>query len=268
VTDAPNTVVGNIHLSLDAAQLVHPSDISTRFDGVPDERTRTEIEERVRTVLLHSLSSALEEGVPPAEDQSEGPDVGLAGWPISRSRQQNLQQAVKTALGGLATAQSCICFGTPPGDLIALRAQDIIWFDPAGNWVTPPGGAASWVIAVALDSAPFNWARLVLRNGATWNPPVLRSQVLVGLANETDWAKEIEAFNLCSDRIGAVYQAGPNGTPRRMLLSAPDCREGADTIVFNKPGFLGFWHPVGHFPPSSFFRAFGGTVADFTWVID
>jgi hypothetical protein len=187
---------------------------------------------------------------------------------IAERRQRGLREAVRAAIDGVATEQTCVCAGNPRGDRIALRAENIVWRDSAGNWVPPPSGREFWTIAVALDAAPFNWARLELRNGEVWSPPVPRSQVLVGLANSTDWDKEIEAFNLCSGRIGSVYQSGRNILPRRMLLSVPNCREGADTIVFHKPGAFGFWHPVGHFPPGLFFRAFGGTVADFVWVID
>jgi hypothetical protein len=57
-------------------------------------------------------------------------------------------------------------------------------------------------------------------------------------------------------------------TPRWMLLEKSSCREGADTIVFRKPGFLGIWHDVGHVPPELFWQAFGGTVCDFRWAID
>jgi hypothetical protein len=123
-----------------------------------------------------------------------------------------------------------------------------------------------------LDSAPFNMARVIVADGATFSPPVSMTEALIGLANATSWDKEIWADNLCSGRIGSVFQAGTNATARRMLLQQAVCREGADTVVFRKPGFFGIWHDVGHFPPGSgpggFWRFFGGTVADFTWVVD
>jgi hypothetical protein len=119
-----------------------------------------------------------------------------------------------------------------------------------------------------LDSATFNQAQLIVADGATFSPPVSMTEAVIGLANATDWDKEIWAANLCSGRIGSVFQAGPNATPRRMRLRQADCREGADTIVFRKPGFFGIWHDVGHLAPGGFWRWFGGTVADFTWVVD
>jgi hypothetical protein len=53
-----------------------------------------------------------------------------------------------------------------------------------------------------------------------------------------------------------------------MRLDLAVCWSGADTIVFRKPGFWGIWHDVGHFPATQFWRAYGGTVADFMWSID
>jgi hypothetical protein len=95
------------------------------------------------------------------------------------------------------------------------------------------------VIAVKLDSAGWNWARLLLSDGATANPPVPKNQVLVGLANRTDWPKEIWAQNFCTGRIASVFQSGMNSTPNWMRLDLAVCWSGADTIVFRKPGFWG-----------------------------
>jgi hypothetical protein len=92
--------------------------------------------------------------------------------------------------------------------------------------------------------------------------------VVLGLANQTDWAKEIWAQNFCSGRVASVFQSGTNTTPNRIRLDVAVCWSGADTVVFRKPGALGFWHDVGHFGAPAFWQAFGGTVADFTWVFD
>lgn len=132
------------------------------------------------------------------------------------------------------------------------------------RWNVATCPAAS--IGIAAEGRAQGSARC--RPQVHFRPPVPRNQVLVGLANGTDWAKEIWSENVCSGRLGSVYQDGPNLTPRRMLLNMPTCREGTDTIVFRKPGFWGIWHDVGHFPPELFWQAFGGTVADFTWVTD
>jgi hypothetical protein len=97
---------------------------------------------------------------------------------------------------------------------------------------------------------------------------VSKNQALIGLANQTDWAKEIWVENLCAGRTASVFQSGTNSAPNRMRLDQAECWQGADTIVFRKPGFWGIWHDVGHFPPGLFWQAFGGTWADFSWVVD
>ena len=56
----------------------------------------------------------------------------------------------------------------------------------------------------------------------------------------------------------------PKGVPSK----SPYFGEGTDTIVFRKPGFWGIWHDVGHFQSDTFWQAFGGTWADFSWFVD
>ncbi len=267
--DSVDDVLRNAHLRVEKARLVDPHSVSIRVDGVADEQTRTAVEQLVRDTLSRSWNRPFAEATADTPEGAPGRlHVALAGLPVGERRRRGLERAVRAAIQGVAAEQSSVCFGNPRGDLLEFGASQIVWWDSAGNWIAPPDGEEFWKIGIQLDVARFNAAELQLRNGATWSPPVPRSQVLVGLANDTDWAKEIEAFNLCSGRIGSVYQSGRNAVPHRMLLSAPNRREGADTIVFHKPGFAGFWHPVGHFPPVWFWRAFGGTVADFVWRID
>jgi hypothetical protein len=54
----------------------------------------------------------------------------------------------------------------------------------------------------------------------------------------------------------------------RIRLDAPGCWEGADTIVFPKPGFWGVWHDIAHMPPEEFWPVFGGTKINFVWITD
>ena len=267
-----------VDLHLRPAQRVDPLDFSIRLDGLENAGCV----ERVRRELARSLRRGMfaDSDAITAKDQrvEDTLDVTVSGRLTSSERQEGLNQLLRAAVqeeidrlpSAARASDMCVCASGVPGDRINLTSAQIHWFVD-GVWTLPPDpipGEDFWVIAVQLDSAPFNWARLILRNGATFNPPVPRDQVLVGLANGTDWAKEIWSENLCSGRLGSVYQDGPNLTPRRMLLNMPTCREGTDTIVFRKPGFWGIWHDVGHFPPELFWQAFGGTVADFTWVTD
>lgn len=166
-----------------------------------------------------------------------------------------------------AAASVCVCAGGVHGDRINA-SPPYPWWDAVGNFLPPPSGTPPWVIAVSLDTARWNWALLLLSDGATANPPVPKSQVVVGLANSTSWAKEIWAQNFCIGRMASVFQSGTNTTPNRIRLDRAVCWSGADTIVFRKPGFLGTWHDVGHYGATEFWQVFGGTVADFTWVFD
>jgi hypothetical protein len=191
-------------------------------------------------------------------------------------RQAQLEDTVRAVVSGAevgdrpsaAPAAMCVCASGVPGDRIGLGGPPYPWWSASGAFIPPPGGTSPWVIAVRLDTPGWNWARLTLSDGALANPPVPKNQVLVGLTNATSWAKEIWADNLCSGRTIAVFQSGTSSTVQRMRLDAPQCWAGADTVVFRKPGFLGIWHDVGHFPPEFFWPAFGGTLADFRWVFD
>src|ERR1700751_3036516 len=216
-----------VDLHLRPAQRVDPLDFSIRLDGLENAGCL----ERVRRELARSLRRGMfaDSDAITAKDQrvEDTLDVTVSGRLTSSERQEGLNQllraAVQEEIGRLPSAarasDMCVCASGVPGDRINLTSAQIHWFVD-GVWTLPPDpipGEDFWVIAVQLDSAPFNWARLILRNGATFNPPIPRNQVLVGLANGTDWAKEIWSENLCSGRLGSVYQDGPNLTPRRML---------------------------------------------------
>jgi hypothetical protein len=267
---------GAVDLELGPATQVPSGEFSIRVDGVEPDQA-----EAVRRRVAETLQRRWDMGVSAAPErpagQREAPAepgqirVGLVGPSTFPTRQRELEDSARAAvaseMGSDRAAEGvCICMSGVPGDQMALTADFIPWF-VNGVWTPPPGGGPAWIIGIALDSG-WNWARLTLRDGATVNPPVPKSQALVGLANSTDWAKEIWADNLCSGRIGSVFQEGTNSTPRRMLLNAPDCWEGTDTIVFRKPGFWGIWHDVGHVRPDVFWQAFGGTWGDWNWVID
>jgi hypothetical protein len=262
-------------LYLGRTETVTGDNLHFRFQGIDDP-----LKESLQGQIAQILGERSDASDPsPYQGLETAPvDIGLTLPARSTVLEQTIRESVAATVSRYHVGQSArpsaevgsVCFGYLPGDRIAMRQEEIIWRDSNGMYQGPPnsGPGADWIIAVALDNVPWNVARLRLRNGATAQPPVPENQVLVGLANGTDWPKEIWAANLCSGRLGSVYQEGPNSIPRRLLLDAPSAREGADTIVFRKPGFFGIWHEVGYFPPELFWRAFGGTVIDFTWVTD
>lgn len=269
--------IENAHVIVEAA--TRPTgDVDIRIDGVSEDDR-----DAVRRVVQESIDQALTgrragRRARARTDANRGLiHVGVSPLTTDWALRAEIASRVEDALSDTALALSpCTCAGSYPGDRINARMSEIIWRNAAGDWLVPPptvsmpqpGPDDPWVIAVALDLAPWNYARLLVFDGARRNPPILRTQTLIGLDNVTDWPKEIYSYNLCSGRVAAVNQNGPSRDVHRMLVDRAVCASGADTIVFRKPGFFGVWHDVGHFPSDFFWAAFGGTAADFTWVFD
>lgn len=258
-----------VDLHLESVGPANPREVSVRIEGIGAEfaenvvlRVVDRLKRHWNTELRGDPSSLRPMPVGKGVASGDVPiDVSLNGTFSGSARKQiedDIRDTVAAArtdgdggggngAGGSGPVQ--VCMSAIPGDLIGERTRladgtflgegRILW--RAGNgspvWVDPPGGGTSWTVLARLDSAPFNYARLIIEDGTRHDPPVPSGQVLVGLANQTDWAKEIWTFNLCSGRLGSVYQEGTNPTARTMLLSRPSGREGADTIVFRKPGF-------------------------------
>jgi hypothetical protein len=246
-----------------------------RMTGIEAEATEA-IRRRVAALVVGSGSAwpGSTEGQvssPCIEEETEAVQVGVVG-PSDPARKRELEHEVRRIVaeevGAARAAGTCVCYGYLPAQEVRIRPEEILWFDSNGVWKPPPGPYADWLIAVFLDVQGWNAAALHVWDGATNNPPIPKNQVLVGLANGTSWPKEIWADNLCSGRVSSVYHETTNASYRRMLLGSPDCYNGADTIVFRKPGLFGIWHEVSHFEPNDFWRAFGGTRCDFHWVKD
>jgi hypothetical protein len=198
--------------------------------------------------------------------------VGLMG-PADPADRRDLERQVRAIVaeetrGDRAASAGCVCYGYLPAQELRVRPEESSWYDSAGVWQPELNGRPDWLVAVFLDVQGWNAAALHVWDGSALSPPVPRNQVLLGLANGTSWPKEIWADNLCSGRVASVYQETTNPIFRRMLLDAPDCYAGVDTVVFRKPGLFGIWHEVCHFEPNDFWRAFGGTRCDFVWVKD
>jgi hypothetical protein len=95
---------------------------------------------------------------------------------------------------------------------------------------------------------------------------VKADEMEVGLTTRVEWAKEIQAWSICRGAIASVKQERRNSTPAYMKLKN-ECR-GADTILFNKPGWFGKWWTVSHLDPSQFWKLFGGMRLTFDWRFD
>jgi hypothetical protein len=166
-----------------------------------------------------------------------------------------IQQASHTA------GQTCICMATGvPGE-----TQDLSGLNPLP---APPAGQNFLTIGVVFTHPVYgvitDTLRLTIEDGAPFG--LGASDMLVGLASEVDWAKEIVSWNLSRGRLASVFQAQTNASPNFMQLKR-ECN-GADTILFNKPGFLGVWGTRANFDFQLFWTVFGGKRLTFTWVTD
>jgi hypothetical protein len=127
--------------------------------------------------------------------------------------------------------------------------------------VEDPSRADSWI---------SDGLRMEVMEASSVNPSMTigPDQMLVGLATEVDWAKEIAAWSLCQRRaLSTVHQERKTSTPDWMVITK-GCRL-TDTVVFRKPGwFFGVWVDVAHFAPEQFWNALGGKAVLFTWVGD
>jgi hypothetical protein len=91
--------------------------------------------------------------------------------------------------------------------------------------------------------------------------------VLVRLVIETKWAKEITAWNTCSNAgVGKLTATQTNGAP--VSLRVFKFLGGTSTLVFRKPKFAGWWTDLFHFDPQQFWTVLGGKVVTFTWKKD
>ena len=88
----------------------------------------------------------------------------------------------------------------------------------------------------------------------------------VGLVSSVAWPKEIVAWNLCSSCMSSVFTASPS--PKIMIMRIKQGCGETDTLVFRKPGFLGWWYNDFNFDFAKFWTVFAGKEVIFTWLAD
>jgi hypothetical protein len=197
-----------------------------------------------------------------------------ASWTVN-SKGASMLACTGQDLGGdeIGNANSSM-WDNLASDLTAKYGSPIPW---KPTWKPPPPNPdtgevyTNWIFAVALDNAPWNWAALKIEDGAP--DSVAPNQVLLGLANKTDWAKEVYYWNSCAGQKVSVHQSGPSDIATYMSISIdmpPYPPNPIPSLLFRKPGWFGVWHDVGHFPlfHTRFAEFFGGTKATFIWVVD
>jgi hypothetical protein len=282
----------SVDLQLGPAQPVPADDLSVKIEGDVIAQDHP-VHRRVADVLARQREkdpfATAAKDTAPLRESGAGPDavaLEVLGQSLGPTYQRALEDAIRPeiedelgngvepGLGGVGPAglhtPPCVCVHVGlGGDRIGGWFATPPWF-ASGAWTPPPPatGRDFWRVGVLLDSAPFNTGVFTLRDGATANPPLARTETLIGLTNATSWAKQIWATNLCSGRVKSVFQRGTNAIAHQMPLIRLSCRQGIDTLEFSKPGFFGAWHDVGHIPPEEFWKHFGGTWAIFDWQVD
>lgn len=226
-------------------EFLDESGLRTSLDELPlPESDRRILEAKIRqlsrrTTRLRPIDG---DGGVDREDSEEPP---ARPRPPRRPSSGTIQQASHIS------DHICICMVTGiPGAMISLINYNPSILPPAHTIAfLPPSGDA--VICRVEPGAPFG---------------IGPTEIRVGLASAVSWAKEIVAWHLCRGRLSTVFQEGTNSTANFMLLER-GC-DGADTIIFRKPGFLGIWVDVFHLESRLFWPMFGGKRLTFTWLID
>jgi hypothetical protein len=238
-------------------EFLDESNLRSSLSGLPlSESDRSILEAKVR--LLARRMRQHQQDPRYLQIEGGGYEDGTERPPPKRPPLGTIQQA------SFAPGHICICMATGvPGTVQSLSGNNPL---PA-----PPPGRNFLTIAVFLTVNTIlgprfsgDTLRLIVEPGAPFG--IGPSEMQVGLASTVTWAKEIYAWNLCRGKVASVSQSGPNTTPSFMLLTR-GCN-GADTIVFTKPQFLGIWADVANFDFTLFWTVFGGRRLTFTWLTD
>lgn len=158
---------------------------------------------------------------------------------------QNAPQANVT----VQSARICMDNGTGiPGEAIVLRA-------PSDDWKFPKNAA----FFRHDDIIFFSW-----RDGPFGTDQV---ELELVISDHTDWAKQLQAWNTCSNtRIATIEQTVKDGPPVTMRVRRGPGQ--TDLVVLRKPKFLGIWTDVYHLDPDTFWRFFGGKILTIDWKAD
>ena len=243
--------------------------ITVSLKGLPGTEDTHRLEANIRKLITseirkYSQNPAL--AVPsnallPDTDTTPDVHISLSKLGIPNEKVQlleaHLENKIKAELGKNQLALASICATVIPGKMVD--------FSPvltAINTVPPRNG--EWTIAWFEPNSTN--PEDVFRIEVFADPLPRKDNAVVGLAVTTSscWAKEIELFNMCQNRVGSIYMGGCNAVPNSVLITQQD----VDTIVFRKPKFLGIWTDMYNDDPTQFWQIFGGRTTVFTWFAD
>jgi hypothetical protein len=250
VSDEDKTRIENALQELITAQVINQAYDEVRAIGISNEfldesdlqtslRDLPLPESDIRILEAKTRQLARQMMLPPRDGGDGGPKDGNQRPPSGTILQASH-----------SSGHICICMAAGiPGSTLSLAGLNPL---PQGN------------LLLSVRFSTGDLLRLLVEPGAPFG--IGANQTQVGLASSVSWAKEIVAWNLCRGRLSSVFQATTNSTPTFMLLQR-GC-DGADTIIFRKPGFLGIWYDIGHFDDRLFWTVFGGRRLTFTWLVE
>lgn len=236
--------------------LVNPAEHASLEGLSLNERDRLRLEAKIRQLVMR-----LNE--PNLDKYDVEPDPGKG-----RPQRPHTDGGTGTVPQSLEGDDFCICVT----GLMSMPGTEQYWgtIDPVP---APPSGKQyiRLLIALWIDTISghiFSGDTLVLdiEDGAQYGLGSDDMQVGLSVWGTISWPKEIYAWHPCRGRIAAVTKTPGSFNPTYLLLKH-SC-DGADTIVFTKPQFLGIWADVGHYRISRFWRQFGGKRLTFTWITE
>lgn len=231
-----------------------------------DTSARAPLERKLADLLHDELRATRQETPGPSRPREDlGFDVFLNGVDpevADRAADRLARGAAELLPDGLAAtgARGCVCASQIPGRRILIG--ELL----AGITQDPP-----FVIALFPSNSKREALKWTVEDGAAYG--IDANATSIGLATAgVDWGKETIGWNMC--RGGAVWRLYVEGrTSEADAVHArasfgDGCRQSTHTPVFRKPGFLGWWVDVFHFPPDEFFTWSRGKRWTFTWIGD
>lgn len=267
----------------DLAQLREEADLVVEFSQAAPElavlvshealepSARPSVERELADLLRDELRAMSRETHPPSRRSRSQADLdfdvildGIELEPHVAERAADLLARRAAELlpdgGAAATSRGCVCASQIPGRRV-----------PIADFLAGIGQAPPFVVALFPTDSQREALRWRVEEGAPYG--IDSNATSIGLATEgVDWGKETTGWNMC--RGGAVWRLYVEGrTSEEHAVHArasfgDGCRRSTHTPIFRKPGFLGWWIDVFHFPPDEFFAWSRGKRWTFTWMGD
>jgi len=219
-----------------------------------------EVRDKIFADLQEFFGSLKEDSAPLVEGSAgrgEGPTVRahLPAYAAGTANLAAIEQAVAARIRNLLPADAP---STGQIVLTSLAPGQILPLDNLNPLPPLPPGETELLIGVFLPAPDTLRLRVALN-------VVKTEQMIVGLATEVWWAKEIVAWSNTTGRTVSVFSENHNTNPNFMTIDQSQVA----TIVFRKPVlFPWWWWDLANLDQNLFWTVFGGHRLTFTWVRD